>query len=121
MTEVELEALFYVLGWIIHAMAEASLLQSKNVNIALCKFFENVSLDPLNVTERSDLPTNQVDTKCHFGGLWYSSKHYFFFIQKIENVFRNMLSEKNLLIFGAYLSDKIYQALSFFLNYSCQY
>ena len=107
MTEEELESLFYVSGWTIHALSKASRRRLAKVSFALSQLVDHDTLDVDNINDQGVLPTNKVDRISHFGGLRYSSKEYFLFIQKFERVFRHMLSEKNLMIFGSFLIDKI--------------
>ena len=53
MTDMELETLFYVSGWSIHALSKASKSRSAKVAYVLCKMVEIVSIDP-NSSEKSE-------------------------------------------------------------------
>ena len=77
MTEEELEVIFYVAGWTIHALSKASLRRSKEISSTLKMFVSNVSLNSEDSDSKKNLPTNKVDRISHFGGLRYSLEEYF--------------------------------------------
>ena len=82
--EEDLEALFYVSGWTVHALSKSSKCRSEKFGISLCKLVKNVTLDNNNISGKCEFPNSKVDRISHFGGLRYSPKDYFSFIQTIE-------------------------------------
>ena len=73
MTDEELKIIFYISGWTIHVMAKYSTHWPVTINLELRKYDDNVTLGEKLVGKKWFVD-EKIDTRCHFGGLRYSSK-----------------------------------------------
>ena len=66
-----------------------------------------MSIDNADPNSKIGLPTRKVDIHIHYGGLKYSAYDYYLFIARVATVYRNILSERYIVIYGHIIVEKI--------------
>lgn len=105
------EALYYIAGWLLHAINQASKRRRKELG----KVLESIVIYS-NETDkekaRKELPALKIEKCEKLDGLKYSNQSFFNFIMRMEYVFVNLLTPELLVMNGSGLINSIFVELA---------
>lgn len=105
------EALYYIAGWLLHAINQASKRRRKELG----KILESIVIQG-NETDKKkakkELPALKIEKCEQLDGLKYSSQSFFNFVMRMEYVFVNLLTPELLVMNGSGLIDMVFVQLA---------
>lgn len=105
------EALYYIAGWLLHAINQASKRRRKELG----RILESIVIQGNETNKekaRKELPAMKIEKCEQLDGLKYSSQSFFDFVMRMEYVFVNLLTPELLVMNGSGLIDMVFVELA---------